>query len=596
MARFAREQGLGSVEELRRWSIERRGDFWSALARRIGFDFRHEGDVVLDDSRGPLRARWWPDASLNIVDSCFANDPDRLAVIHRRGGRLERVTYGQLRARVATARPLFARGESVGLIAPMTLDAVVAYLAIIAAGGRVVSVAESFSSGEIRRRLEIGEARRVVTQDVVHRAGRVLPLYQRITEAGAEAAIVIRTEAGHEVALREGDVPFPPTADGDDGPGEDALVTVAVPSAEPMHVLFSSGTTGDPKAIPWTHLTPLKGAMDAHLHFDVGAGDVLCWPTGMGWMMGPWLVFASMLNGAALALYDDVARGRAFGAFVRDAGVTFLGVVPSLVSDWRASRCMEGLDWSTIRRYASTGEASNPTDVRYLSTLAGGKPVLEYIGGTEIGGGYLVGSLVAPCWPSEFTLPAFGLDVVLVDQDGRPSDEGEAFLVPPSVGLSTELLNGDHDAVYHERVPMPGLRRHGDALARTERSTYRALGRTDDTMNLGGIKVSSREIEDAVRQLDDVQEVAAVSWSGGSRGAERLALYVVPAVSVEKSQDAWQRAAQAAVSTQLNPLFRVALVRTLAALPRTASNKVMRRALRARLASEESDLPPSGEV
>jgi acetyl-CoA synthetase len=596
VARFAREQGLGSVEELRRWSIERRGDFWSAVARRIGFDFRHEGDVVLDDSRGPHRARWWPDASLNVVDSCFANDSDRLAVIHRRGGRLERVTYGQLRARVATALPLFTRGESVGLIAPMTLDAVVAYLAIIAAGGRVVSVAESFSSREIRRRLEIGEARRVVTQDVVHRAGRVLPLYQRITEAGAEAAIVIRTEAGHEVALREGDVPFPPAAAADDGPGEDALTTVAVRSAEPMHVLFSSGTTGDPKAIPWTHLTPLKGAMDAHLHFDVGAGDVLCWPTGMGWMMGPWLVFASMLNGAALALYDDVARGRAFGAFVRDAGVTFLGVVPSLVSDWRASRCMAGLDWSTIRRYASTGEASDPTDVRYLSTLAGGKPVLEYIGGTEIGGGYLVGSLVAECWPSEFTLPAFGLDVVLVDQDGRPSDEGEAFLVPPSVGLSTELLNGDHDAVYHEGVPMPGLRRHGDAFARTERSTYRALGRTDDTMNLGGIKVSSREIEDAVRQLDDVQEVAAVSWSGGSRGAERLALYVVPAVGVEKSQDAWQRAAQAAVSTRLNPLFRVALVRTLAALPRTASNKVMRRALRARLASEESDLPPSGEV
>jgi acetyl-CoA synthetase len=540
--------------------------------------------MVLDDSRGPQHARWWPDASLNVVDSCLAHDPDRIALVQRRGSELERIAYGELGARVTSAMAHFTRGESIGLIAPMSVDAVVAYLAAVAAGGCVVSIAESFSAPQVRRRLEIAGARRVVTQDVLSREGRVVPLYHRVVEAGAESAIVIRTEAGRDVRLRRGDAPWPSvhTVDGETG----GAAPVQMASSESMHVLFSSGTTGEPKAIPWTHLTPLKGAMDAHLHFDVRPEDLLCWPTSLGWMMGPWLIFSSLLNGAALALYDDVARGPAFGAFVRDAGVTFLGVVPSLVSNWRSSRCMEGLDWSAIRRFASTGEASAPADMRYLSALAGGKPVLEYIGGTEIGGGYMTGSLVDPCWPSEFTMPAFGVDVMILDEEGQNSGQGEAYLVPPSVGLSTKLLNDDHDRVYHQNVPRPGLRRHGDTLARTRRSTYRALGRTDDAMNLGGIKVSSREIEDAVRGLAGVREVAAVSWRGPEGGAERLALFVVPEAGVAMREEAWRHATQEVISEGLNPLFRVARVCVLEALPRTASNKVMRRSLRARLGAE----------
>jgi acetyl-CoA synthetase len=138
---------------------------------------------------------------------------------------------------------------------------------------------------------------------------------------------------------------------------------------DPYHVtnvLFSSGTTGTPKAIPWTQLTPLKAAMDAHLHQDVHPEDVVCWPTNIGWMMGPWLVYASFLNRATMALYEEVPTGSGFTDFVRAAGVTVLGVVPSLVKSWRASESPEAGAWPQVRLFSSTGEASGAEDYLWL--------------------------------------------------------------------------------------------------------------------------------------------------------------------------------------------------------------------------------------
>ena len=104
-----------------------------------------------------------------------------------------------------------------------------------------------------------------------------------------------------------------------------------------INILFSSGTTGEPKAIPWTQTTPIKCAADAHFHLNAGPGGVLVWPSNIGWMMGPWLIFASLLNRAAMGLYGDAPTGAGFGRFVEASGATLLGVVPSLVKTWRST-------------------------------------------------------------------------------------------------------------------------------------------------------------------------------------------------------------------------------------------------------------------
>jgi acetyl-CoA synthetase len=354
--------------------------------------------------------------------------------------------------------------------------------------------------------------------------------------------------------------------------------------ADTTNILFSSGTTGDPKAIPWTHVTPLKCAVDAHFHVNVQAADVVVWPTNLGWMMGPWLIFGALMNRAAIGLYCGAPTGRAFGQFVEASGATALGLVPSLVRNWRTSGCLEGLDWSGIQAFASTGECSRADDMRWLMQFAGGKPVIEYCGGTEIGGAYITNTLARPIVAGAFNTPTLGLDVMILDEEERPADIGELFLVPPSIGLSNTLLNKDHHETYFAHTPHgPAgevLRRHGDQMERLPGGYWRALGRADDTMNLGGIKVSSAEIEQTLRGVPGVTETAAIAVAGQGGGPSQLVIYAVCAGAPDQTQLA--AAMQSAIKRDLNPLFKIHDVVVIDALPRTASNKVMRRELRAR--------------
>ncbi len=497
------------------------------------------------------------------------------------------MTYGELRRltmRVAgslNARGI-AAGDAVGAVMPMSARSVAVYLGIIAVGAAVVSIADSFAAEEIATRLRLADAKLVFTQDAVLWGAKRLPLYEKVVAAGAPAVVVLTSGDHPPTAIRAGDLAF-------DAFLGDAELAAPVPRLphDPINILFSSGTTGEPKAIPWDHTTPLKCAADAHFHQDVHPGDVVCWPTSLGWMMGPWLIFAALLNRAAMALYAGAPTDAGFGRFVRDAGVTMLGLVPSLVRAWRQSDCMAGVDWTGLRAFSSSGECSSPDDMLWLMNLAGGRPVIEYCGGTEIGGGYVTGTVVQPCIPSAFTTPALGLDFVLLDEGGRHADKGEAFIVGPSIGLSTRLLNRDHDAVYFRDAPAGSdglpLRRHGDELQSLAGGYYRVAGRSDDTMNLGGIKVGCADIERVLNALPGVGETAAVAVPPPGGGPSRLVIFLVPGGGVARSPAEWLPLLQQAIRDKLNPLFRVHGVYLVPSLPRTASNKVMRRQLRAGL-------------
>ena len=193
-----------------------------------------------------------------------------------------------------------------------------------------------------------------------------------------------------------------------------------------------------------------------------------------------------------------------------------------------------------------------------------------------------------------FTTPALGLDFLLFDENGEPTQNGEVFINPPSLGLSASLLNADHSEVYFAGTPGPNLRRHGDAIEQLGNGVetepwlagvrYRVHGRVDDTMNLSGIKVSSAQIEEVLNAVSEVQETAAVAVSPKDGGPSQLVIYAVLIQSEPAPpKQELHVALQAALSEHLNPLFRIHDIVIVDALPRTASNKVMRRLLRDRL-------------
>jgi acetyl-CoA synthetase len=575
-----RRRGLPDYPALHAWSVRDRAGFWGEALAHLQVVFRTRPSTVLDESGGPQRPRWLPGARLNVVESCLAAPAERPAIIAAAPtGVRETISYGQLRTevgRVAAALQAagFRPGDALAIDMPMTPAAVTIYLGIVWAGMRVVSVADSLAAAEVATRLRIAQAKGLFTAYAIDRGGKRLPLYEKLLPADPPRTIVLQSEAAQ---LRAGDLRW-----------EDFLAA-AGPAPAPVigepttitNILFSSGTTGEPKAIPWTQLTPIKAATDAAYHFDVKPDDVIAWPTNLGWMMGPWLIYASLMNRATMALYSDAPTTRGFGEFVARAGVTVLGLVPSIVKAWRADDRMRGLDFRKLKCFGSTGEASNASDYLYLMSLAGYRPVIEYCGGTEIGGGYLTGTLVQPAAPATFSTPALGSDLVILDDQGLPADNGEVFLIPPTLGYSETLLNRDHDQIYFAGAPTgPGgvtLRRHGDQIERLPGGYFRALGRVDDTMNLGGIKVSSAEIERVLDGVPGVSRTAAIAVNPPGGGPSELVIYAVASGERDRLLALLQRA----IKEQLNPLFRIADLVLVESLPVTASNKIMRRELRA---------------
>ena len=211
-------------------------------------------------------------------------------------------------------------------------------------------------------------------------------------------------------------------------------------------------------------------------------------------------------------------------------------------------------------------------------------PVVEYCGGTEIGGGYICGSLCQPQAPSCFTSFNCGIDArflnpdcKILDSSGSSDVSGEIALLGPSLGLSTQILNRDHDATYYKDMPND-LRRHGDQIRRFNGSFYQAMGRSDDSMNLGGIKVGSLELERVINLHPQVKESAAVAFNPAGGGPSQLVVFVVLKSSVPIEELLKQ--CRALIRRKLNPLFKVSDVVSIDALPRTATNKIMRRSLR----------------
>jgi len=569
--------------DLWQWSVSNRTEFWSETVQNLDIKLSKKHSTILDVSEGLETPHWLKDAQLNIVDSCFKNDANATVIVYQKEGEnIVKVSQGALENLVnqianSLRQAGLKKGDAIAIDMPMTLEAVAIYLAGIKAGNPIVTIADSFTPNEIAVRLKIAHPKLIFTQDYLLRAGKTLPLYAKVCEAHAPKAVVIKA-TNKSVSLRQGDIFWDEFL-----VGNTSFESVKQSPEELITILFSSGTTGNPKAIPWHHTTPIKGASDAYYHHDIHKNDVVCWPTNLGWMMGPWLVFATLINKATIGLYYGAPLDTSFGLFVQEAKVTMLGVVPSIVKHWKASGCMENLDWNAIRCFSSTGEVSNPTEMAYLMQLAGGKPVIEYCGGTEIGGGYVTSTVVQDNEPSTFSTPALGTDFVLLNDENKPSKKGEVFMIPPTMGLSHTLLNRDHHKEYYEGTPRYKnqlLRRHGDAMLQMENGYYKAQGRTDDAMNLGGIKVGSIQIEGVINTLDFVKEAAAIAVAPIDGGPSLLVVYYV-AVKSNLSEDVRLKQAQTVVKKQLNPLFKVSDLVKIEALPRTASNKVMRRKLRA---------------
>ncbi|RCV40366.1 hypothetical protein SEVIR_9G046600v4 [Setaria viridis] len=605
---------ISSFSHFYRFSVENQEVYWSMVLKQLALKFQQEPKAILSTSdRSKKGGTWLQGAVLNIAECCLLPCPslkrtdDSTAIVWRDEGLddhpVNRMSLKELRSQViAVANALdtmFQKGDRIAIDMPMTCNAVIIYLAIVLGGFVVVSIADSFAPQEIGTRMGVSKAKAIFTQDFIIRGGKKVPLYSRVVQGTSSKAVVIPANGDYlGVTLRNGDMSWKDFLSR--AAGRSSIYSPAYQSVDAItNILFSSGTTGEPKAIPWAQLSPIRCAADTWAHMDVRPEDIGCWPTNLGWVMGPIILYSCFLNGATLALYHGSPLGRDFCKFVQDAGVTVLGTVPSLVKSWKAANCAKGLDWTKIRVLGTTGEASDIDDNLWLTSRTSYKPIVECCGGTELASSYIQGSLLQPQVFGAFSGASMSTGFVILDEQGTPYPDdvpcaGEVGLFPLYFGATNWLLNADHNKVYFDGMPIykgRQLRRHGDIIQRTVGGYYIVQGRADDTMNLGGIKTSSVEIERVCNRADEgLLETAAVSVKPAGGGPEHLAiLAVLKDRSAQYDVNVLKSKFQRAIQKNLNPLFKVSYVKVVPEFPRTASNKLLRRVLRDQLKQELSN-------
>ncbi len=592
-------RALAGYDDLHAWSVAEPDAFWGWLADRW-FPWRRRPERVR--SEGPIdRVRWFEGGTGNVVDRLL--DPDGVAddapalIAHAEGAGAVRWSRARLRREVARVQAALhaagvGPGDTVAAYAANVPEVVALFLACAADGVRFTSGSPDFGAEAAAARFAQVRPKALFASPESRYGGRRHDRRSVVEELAARLGTV-RTA----VALP---VPGAPEAEAPNGFGRweawthaaeaeagDRPETRPLPFDQELYVLYSSGTTGDPKAIRHraggAFLTQWK---EQAYHLDVRPHDRVLVTTTTGWMMWNWQV-AALGVGATLVLIDGspVQPGpeRLWRIAEHDRVTHFCTSAGYL---HRASggpfRPAEA-DLSALRAVTSTGSPLAGDGFRWVyDDVKGDLHLASISGGTDIVGCFLLGVPTLPVHPGELQRPGLGVDLAVFGEDGRPLDEGAGELVCraplPSMPLG---FVGDEDgrrfrAAYFERFD--GVWTHGDRIERTVRGGFRHHGRSDATLNPGGVRIGSAEVTGPAVAAAEVADAAAVPKREGSD--ESIWLLIVPAPGAPWSQEA-ERRLRDRIRTAASPRHVPTRIVAVPDLPRTRSGKVIERALAA---------------
>ena len=578
---LARHLGLATYEELLAFSVAEPAAFWDAAVRWLDLDWAEPWTQVLDTSDGAPWARWFTGARCNLAWSCVGRHADdRIAIVveHEDGTVVER-TYaelwddiGRLGARLGALG--VGAGDRVALVLPMGIEAVVALYATARIGAIAVPIFSGFSASAIATRFEDCAVSVVITAETTMRRGKPVPILATVEEALAIAPVEHVIVAGRD----------------DDATGDCPVVWCDAEA--PVMIGYTSGTTGRPKGAVHTHGGLLsKMALEGRLAMDLRPDDRVMWVTDMGWIMGPWVAIGAHARGATLVCFDgapdwpDPAR---LWQVAERHRLTFLGVSPTLIRvlTGHGDDLPRAADLSALRQFGSTGEPWNPEPYTWLFDVVGEgrRPIINISGGTEIGAVILGCDITLPLSACSLGRPVPGMDVDVLDPAGASlTDEvGELVIRAPFPSMTRGLWNAPDRYLETYWSRYPGVWTHGDWATRTADGSWFLHGRSDDTINVAGKRIGPAEYESALVADPAVREACAVGLPHPVKGETVHCLVVL-----NKGAELDEARLRAAVEGELGKAFRPERILQVDELPKTRSQKVVRRAVRAVLLGED---------
>jgi acetoacetyl-CoA synthetase len=579
---------------LHRFSIDRMPEFWSEVWEFTGAIGDPGAPAAIDLDRMP-GARFFPEARLNFTENVLRGDGDAPAIFGVTEPGDERVlTRGDLRRQVArAARALLAAGVEPGdRVCGMTAnvpEAIVAALAAAAIGAVWSSCSPDFGvQGVLDRFGQISPVIMIAVDGYTY-GGKTFDCLAKIAEVvrqldSVTRVVIVPVLGGGAVH----DVPKAVTWERWLGAESDAPIEYErFPFHHPLYILYSSGTTGVPKCIVHgAGGTLLQHLKEHQLHCDVQPGDRVFYFTTCGWMMWNWLVTA-LASDAAIVLYDgapfqpDAAR---LFRLVDRWGITLFGTSAKFIDAVRkvGLRPREQHQLTTVRTITSTGSPLAPEGFDFVyDAISADVHLASISGGTDIVSCFVGGNPNASVWRGEIQVPGLGMAVDVFDADGRPirGEAGELVCTRPfpsmPLGFWNDADGARYRAAYFERFP--GVWCHGDWIRETEHGGYIIYGRSDATLNPGGVRIGTAEIYRQVEGLPEIVESIAVGqrWDGD----ERIVLFVRLAPGIVLDDDLRQRIA-ARIRSNATPRHVPARILAVADIPRTKSGKIVELAVR----------------
>ncbi|MBP6179926.1 MAG: AMP-binding protein [Anaerolineales bacterium] len=597
---FMRAHGISDFPELMRRSTEDVAWFTDAVLKFLDIQFYEPYSKVLDLSDGIQFPKWCVDGKMNIAHNCvdkwqLSAFSGRAAIVFEgEEGITQRLTYKDLYRQVnKTANALrslgLGKGDAVGLFMPMAPEIVIALLAIAKIGGIILPLFSGYGAGAIVSRLADAKAKALFAADGAFRRGKAVEM-KSIADESAEQVdslmhMIVVKRTGQDVNMKAGrDHLWSDLID----PQPDSASTEITSAEDPLMIIYTSGTTGKPKGAVHTHCGfPIKAAQDMAFGTDVHAGDVIYWMTDMGWMMGPWQVFGSLLLGATMFLYDgapDFPAPDRLWSLVEKHGINQMGVSPTLIRSLipQGDEHFKKHDLSSLKSFASTGEPWNPDPWMWLFEKVGQgrRPIINYSGGTEISGGIVMGNPLLPLKPCAFSAACPGMDADVVDENGNSvrNAVGELVIKAPWIGMTRGFWNDKQRYLDTYWSRWENVWVHGDFAAIDNDGLWYILGRSDDTIKIAGKRLGPAEVESILVRHKDIVEAAAIGVPHDVKGSELILFAVTrPGLSLT---DALRRELHEMVVSEMGKPLAPKAILFVSDLPKTRNAKVMRRVIR----------------
>lgn len=588
--REARGLTFTTYHELWQWSVSDLVGFWSSLWDYFAVNAHSPYETVLVDDRMP-GTQWFTGSTLNYAEQSLAGDESATAVVYRReDGVSEELTYGQLRDRVAAVaaglRALgVGRGDRVVALAPNCPQTLVVFLATASIGAIWSSCAPEFGITSVVDRFRQIEPTVLVAVDGYVYNGRTFDCVDRIERVRAALPTLTHTVVIPYVdpAVEDRVASTVPWSSLLAAGGEAAvpLTFEAVPFDHPLWILYSSGTTGLPKPIVQGH----GGILLEHLktmalHLDLSVGDRFFWYSTTGWMMWNFLI-GGLLVSATIVLFDGNPAYPdldTLWALAEETGVTYFGTSAPHLHNCMKAGLRPGIahDLSAVRTIGSTGAPLAPEAYRWVLDAVGPDVmVASSSGGTDVCTAFLASCPLLPVIAGELQCRTLGAAVAAFDEYGRPVVDavGELVVTEPMPSMPLYLW-GDSDGsrLHHSYFDMyPGVWRHGDWVKLTPRGSSVVYGRSDATLNRGGVRMGTSDFYRAVEVFPEVADSLIVDTSELGRDGELL-LFVVPAAGATVD-DRLVAQVRTSIRDNLSPRHVPDRIIAVPALPRTLNGK-----------------------